>query len=107
MKLESIEAMARALNAAGVPFIVVGGLAVNAHGYGRLTWDVDLVVPLRPDIIHGAFGALASLGYRPRVPVTAEGFGDPVQRARWSIGRPSRKSWLRTSRYGFCDLPRW
>jgi len=83
MKLESIEAMARALNAAGVPFIVVGGLAVNAHGYGRLTWDVDLVVPLRPDIIHGAFGALASLGYRPRVPVTAEGFGDPVQRARW------------------------
>jgi hypothetical protein len=30
-----------------------------------------------------AFEAFASLGYEPRVPVTAEGFGDPEQRARW------------------------
>ncbi|MGH7544175.1 MAG: nucleotidyl transferase AbiEii/AbiGii toxin family protein [Gemmatimonadota bacterium] len=83
MKVASFEAVVRALNGAGVPFIVVGGLAVNAHGYGRATWDVDLVIRLRPDAIRAAFSALASLGYTPRVPVTAEGFGDPEQRARW------------------------
>jgi hypothetical protein len=83
MKLASIEAIARALNQAGVPFIVVGGLAVNAHGYGRSTQDIDMVVSLTPSAVRAAFAALASLGYAPRVPVTAEGFADPAQRARW------------------------
>lgn len=83
MTLSSFEGVVRALNEATVPFILVGGLAVNAHGYGRQTWDVDLVIKLHPDAIRGAFGALGSLGYRPRVPVTAEGFSDPDQRARW------------------------
>lgn len=83
MKVVSFEAVVRALNTADVPFILVGGLAVNAHGYGRHTWDIDLVVRLRPDTVRRMFAALASLGYQPRVPVTAEGFGDPDQRARW------------------------
>lgn len=83
MKLESIELIVRALNDADVPFIVVGGLAVVAHGYGRHTQDLDLVIRLEPDAIRNAFQALATLGYRPRVPVTAEGFADPQQRARW------------------------
>lgn len=83
MKLASIEAIARALNEAGVPFIVVGGLAVNAHGYGRATQDIDLVISLDPAAVRRAFQALASLGYGPRVPVTAEGFADPAQRTRW------------------------
>lgn len=83
MKLASIEAIVRSLNDAKVPFIVVGGLAVVAHGYGRQTQDLDLVIRLDPDTIRAAFGALANLGYQPRVPVTAEGFADPNQRARW------------------------
>lgn len=83
MKLESIERVARALNDAGVPFIVVGGLAVVAHGYGRFTQDLDLVLKLQPDAIRRAFGALATLGYQPRVPVTAEGFADAKQRSQW------------------------
>lgn len=83
MKLETVEAIVRELNAANVPFIVVGGIAVNAHGYGRLTLDVDLVVRLLPEAIRSVFHALEKLGYRPRVPVTAEGFGDPAQRTRW------------------------
>lgn len=40
-------------------------------------------VPLQPAIIRDAFQVLAALGYRPRVPVTAEGLSDPRQRARW------------------------
>lgn len=83
MKVFSLEQVAEALNAAGVPFILVGGLAVNAHGYGRATADLDLVVRLTPEHIRAAFAALASLSYAPRVPVTADGFADPVQRQRW------------------------
>jgi len=83
MKLASIEAIVRALNDAQVQFLVVGGLAVVAHGYGRQTQDLDLVIELSPDSVHAAFRALASLGYAPRVPVTAEGFADPAQRASW------------------------
>ncbi len=83
MKVASLEALVRALNDADVPFIVVGGLAVNAHGYGRFTQDVDLVVRLEPVHVLRLFGALSGLGYRPLVPVTAEGFADPGQRAHW------------------------
>jgi hypothetical protein len=83
MKLASVEAIARALDAAGVPFIVVGGLAVVAHGYGRQTQHIDIVIRLQPETVRNAFRGLKSLGYRPRVPVTADGFADPKQRARW------------------------
>lgn len=83
MKLSTFEAIAAELNAAGVRYLVAGGLAVNAHGYVRLTQDVDLVVQLDRANILPAFEALARLGYRPLVPVTAEQFADATQRATW------------------------
>lgn len=79
----SIEEVARVLNEAAVPFILVGGVAVVAHGYRRFTNDIDLVIRLQADIIKRAFPALALAGYRPTVPVTAAAFGDANQRARW------------------------
>jgi hypothetical protein len=83
MKLASFEALVAALDNAGVRYLVAGGLAVNAHGYLRFTHDVDLVIQLRPNNIVPAFRALASLGYQPRVPVTAEQFADENQRRQW------------------------
>lgn len=83
MKLASFEAIARALNAAGVRYLVAGGLAVNAHGYLRFTKDVDFVVQLVPENVRRVFAALASLGYRPNVPIRAEDFADEAQRERW------------------------
>ena len=72
MRLDSIERIARALNEREVPFIIVGGLAVVAHGYGRQTQDLDLVIRLQPGCIRRAFEALATLGYH----------ADPQRRAR-------------------------
>jgi hypothetical protein len=37
MEVRSVEAIFSALNAADVKYLVVGGLAVNAYGYERLT----------------------------------------------------------------------
>jgi len=84
MQLSSFQAIATALDAAGVRYLVAGGLAVNAHGYLRFTKDVDLVVQLVPDNIERSFGALATLGYRPSVPVVAAQFADPGQREAWT-----------------------
>ena len=83
MRIASFEAVVRALNEAGVRFIVVGGIAVIAHGYGRNTQDIDLVIPLQIGSIEKAFAALEGLGYRPRIPITAEQFADPNLRAEW------------------------
>ena len=48
-----MESIVRAVNDAEVPFIVVGGLAVVAHGYGRQTprpWEPLTSVTFRGDI---------------------------------------------------------
>ncbi len=81
MKVSSIESIVKALNDANVPFLVVGGLAVVAHGYGRLMQGVDLVIRLGPREIRAACSALASLGYAPRVPVTEEMLADGAVRS--------------------------
>ena len=114
MKLTNLETIARALNSSGVPFLVVGGVAVVAHGYGRQTPDLDLVIPLDAPSIAAAFAALAELGYRyhpqipesrtaelaewdfpsldafrghHEIPLTADQFADPHTRAWWVAGR--------------------
>lgn len=71
-----------ALNDTDVPFIVVGGLAVNAHGYGRATHNVDLVVRLVPEAVTALFAALGGIGYRTLVPVDAAEFADAGTRGQ-------------------------
>ncbi|MES0872863.1 hypothetical protein [Sinimarinibacterium thermocellulolyticum] len=83
MKLDAFEAVAKALNDAAVRYLVAGGLAVNAHGYLRFTADIDLVIALDASNIISAFDALARIGYRPVVPVTAAQFSDAAQRQHW------------------------
>ena len=83
MRVASVEAITTELERAGVRYLVAGGLAVTAHGYLRLTNDVDLVISLDPANVQGAFRALASLGYRPAVPVRADEFADRVIREAW------------------------
>lgn len=83
MKLGSFDSLVRALEEAGVRYLVAGGLAVNAHGYLRFTRDIDLVLQLVPENIVSAFAALERIGYRPLVPVTAADFADLAKRSAW------------------------
>ena len=48
MKLDTIEALFKALNEGHVRYLVAGGLAVVAHGYLRLTADIDLMLDMDP-----------------------------------------------------------
>ncbi|MHB0981457.1 MAG: nucleotidyl transferase AbiEii/AbiGii toxin family protein [Thermoleophilia bacterium] len=83
MKLRSLETILRALQAANVRYLVVGGVAVNAYGYQRLTQDLDLVIGLRPDNVLRALKVLSRLGYRPIVPAGIEEFADAEKREEW------------------------
>ena len=83
MEVRSVEAVVRALNDAGVEYLIVGGLAVNAHGFVRLTRDVDLVLRLGPENADRGLRALLAIGYRMSVPEEPAAFADAATRARW------------------------
>jgi hypothetical protein len=47
MKLTTFQRIVDALHRHEVRFLLVGGMAVVAHGYGRMTYDVDLQTLIR------------------------------------------------------------
>jgi predicted nucleotidyltransferase len=79
----SVWAIVQSLNTAGVKYLVVGGLAVNAHGYVRNTQDIDLLVGLDRENLLAALRVLKELKYVPKVPVKIEDFADPATRESW------------------------
>jgi len=83
MKLSTLETVFSALNNAGIRYLVAGGIAVNIHGYQRMTADLDLVIQLDADNIKNAMNSLNHLGYTPLIPVTADDFSNPAIRKNW------------------------
>ena len=80
---EELYEIFKALNDADVRYIVAGGLAVIAHGYIRLTSDVDLIIDLERENLLAGLKALETVGYVPRLPVSGEQFCDPDLRKFW------------------------
>src|SRR5213594_3994299 len=60
MKRDSVVAIVAALNGNQVQYLIVGGLAVVAHGYVRFTADVDLLLSVDPDNLKRTVEALNS-----------------------------------------------
>lgn len=87
MRLDELERIFRALQDAGVRYLVAGGVAVNAHGYRRLTHDLDLALDLERENVQKALDALGELGYAPVLPVPARAFADPEVREQWNRER--------------------
>jgi len=83
MKLNTLEIVFSTLNAAKVKYLVAGGIAVNVHGYQRMTADLDLVIQLNTSNILIALNSLQKLGYSPLIPVNANDFSDPAKRKNW------------------------
>jgi predicted nucleotidyltransferase len=87
MEVRSVEAIVRALNEAGVQYLIVGGLAVNAHGFVRFTRDVDIVLGLEPANAERGLNTLLNAGWRLAIPETPAAFANPATRARWRTER--------------------
>ena len=84
MEQQAVVEIMSALENAGAQYLVAGGLAVIAHGYFRMTVDVDLIVVLSPENLKKVGDALKPLGYAPRVPEPIEKLGDAETRRRWA-----------------------
>jgi predicted nucleotidyltransferase len=83
MKADDVRTILSALNDGNVRYLIVGGLAVVAHGYVRFTQDIDLVIQLERENVLRAMNALTAIGYRPLIPVDATQFADETLRQQW------------------------
>ena len=83
MKISSLKNILKTLNDNKIRYLIVGGVAVNIHGYQRMTHDLDLVIQLIPENIKNALTALKNIGYVPAVPVTISEVINPKIREQW------------------------
>jgi hypothetical protein len=60
------ERMMRLLDATGVAYILIGGLANNLHGYERVTTDMDICYERSRENVERLAGILRQLDARPR-----------------------------------------
>jgi uncharacterized nucleotidyltransferase DUF6036 len=58
--------LAATLNRHGVDYVVIGGVALQAHGHVRTTVDLDVVVAWTPENVQRLAGALRELGAQLR-----------------------------------------
>jgi predicted nucleotidyltransferase len=73
----------QALQDAGIRYLVVGGVAVNLHGYRRFTADFDIVLALDPENLEKMTSLMHRMGYIERLPVELKSFADADQLQRW------------------------
>lgn len=66
-----------------VKYAVAGGVALVLHGVVRLTADLDLIVDLGTENLRKFITAVNELGYKPKPPVNADDFIDPLNRKAW------------------------
>lgn len=67
------ELLVAALNVAGCRYVVVGGLAVGAHGVVRATRDLDIVCAPQPENMDRVAECLGALGARHPIEGTLSG----------------------------------
>jgi len=83
MEVHSVEAIVSALNKAEAKYLIVGGLAVNAHGFVRLTRDLDIVLQLDPANVSRGLSALFNIGYQMSIPAKPQDFANLETREDW------------------------
>jgi len=84
MRVAHFEQVFGSLQRAQVRFLVVGGVAVVAHGVVRYTNDLDLVFAFDEDNLRKGVQTLEGLGFKAGIPTTAAAFADPENRRHWA-----------------------
>jgi hypothetical protein len=73
----------QSLTDARVDYVLVGGLAVQLHGYMRSTFDIDLVLAMNNDNLARFIDVAKRHGLTPGIPVPIESLRDAAQIERW------------------------
>lgn len=79
------EGIFRELDNRRIRYLVIGGIAVNIHGYGRATGDLDIMVSFANDNINNFIEFVNALGFKPKIPVKVEELSDPNKIAQWRV----------------------
>ena len=88
--MSAFHAALNLMNRSQVSYVIVGGLAVNLHGYQRFTSDLDVVIDLQPRGAKLFVQALFDGDFRPRVPVTPEDFAEPDRINSWVVEKGAK-----------------
>lgn len=70
------------MNDAGIRYLVVGGVAVNLHGYRRFTADVDILLALDEENVKNITVLMHDMGYVERLPVELRVLADGAKLQR-------------------------
>lgn len=71
------------LQTAEVDFVLVGGLAVQLHGYMRMTYDVDLVLAMNDENLAKFIEVAKSQGLAPVIPVPIDSLKNAALIDQW------------------------
>jgi hypothetical protein len=66
-----------------VRYVLVGGLAVQLHGFLRSTFDIDLVLAMSDENLTRFVAVAKRHGLRPGIPVPIDSLRDADQIERW------------------------
>ncbi len=66
-----------------IRYLVIGGVAVNLHGYSRVTNDLDLMISFEKENIEKFIELVNVLGYTSKAPVDIKDLADPEKRESW------------------------
>ena len=77
------EAIFKELDRRRIRYLVIGGIAVNLHGFARATGDLDIMLWLEEENLEKFVDMVKFLRMKPRAPVPLESFLDPQQRSKW------------------------
>ncbi len=78
-----IAELLRSLSAGSVDYVLVGGLAVQLHGYMRSTVDIDLVLAMNDANLARFIEVAKQLGLTPSIPVAIESLRNASQIEQW------------------------
>ena len=67
----------------GVQYVIVGGIAVNLHGYSRFTGDLDVILALNEENLEKVSKIMKKLGYTERLPIDVKDLAKEDQVRNW------------------------
>lgn len=77
------EKVFRELNKAKIKYLVIGGVAVNLHGYLRFTGDLDLLLLLNKENLAKVDKVMKKMKYSERLPVSIMELSDKKKVSNW------------------------
>ena len=83
INMNIFEQIFRELNKIKVQYLVVGGVAVNLHGFGRFTADLDLLILLEEENLKKIQKVMKLMGYSERLPISVMELSDHKKVKAW------------------------